>query len=249
MRKIRVTGRRSRDERCAICHGEAADAFRRCGGCSVMTHADCLAAHRRCPTLGCAEPIAKARVVGPVTHRHGLPSASSQAELIRAMRVPQHVSFALGVAGLLACAWPIVAWGTFERWLMDVFHAARADRPLVLGAGLFAFAFVVVAPTLFAFWFSKGQRDLIRRVPGILACEPITMTVTVSSEKDDEGDTVWRADLDAKGITLRLYFGLERPEWLASERSVRVFNADESPIFIETSDGRLREHDALWRFD
>jgi hypothetical protein len=249
--RITVRGRQSSDERCAICHGPTTDKVRRCSGCGVTTHGDCLSAHARCPTLGCAVPVSGARVVdvSPLP-REGPPSARGQAELIAGMKKPLTISCIIAIAGLATSTWPLVSWSWFERMVVSGFEGAgRSDRPLIIAAGLFVFAFVVVAPTLIAIWFAMYQRDLIRRVPAILARGPRTMSVTLSSKKDDEGDDVWRADFDAKGLTMSISFGIERPEWLASEATVRVYNWGESPVFIETADGTFHEKFAAWHYD
>jgi hypothetical protein len=39
--------------RCAYCHGDAAGDVARCRRCGTLLHPECLAALRRCPTLGC----------------------------------------------------------------------------------------------------------------------------------------------------------------------------------------------------
>ncbi len=244
MARIRVVGRQNTNARCAICHGALGRRPSECSACGVGTHADCVAAHGRCPTLGCAGTASAAGaplVRAASAHR---PPASSARFGPYARLVSSAVITSL-ITLLLAAylTWPLFSWHSFWDFATRTKRGGHDESsgavtmlitfPMALVGIAFAVRWLLRIPAVF-----REVRHLLDDTV------PVPMTISTYARRQGK-KTVWYAKLEGAGqpmLDLEIG-GLLPAGWLRSmppRTQVLVYGLPPpGPYLIELPDGRL----------
>jgi hypothetical protein len=95
--KVRLTSRRSKDARCAFCHGDLDGVVFSCPRCMATFHGDCRSHLAQCPTLGCGTVFTQVPDVTLDTEQPGSPFGEIVGQSVPALFV---VLLLLGGAAL-----------------------------------------------------------------------------------------------------------------------------------------------------
>ncbi len=218
--KVRLSARRSKDERCAFCHDALEGAIATCPRCATPFHKDCRAHLGQCPTLGCGTVF----TASPDVEFEKETPASLPSELAR----ERAGALLLGPALAIALA---------------LLVASNPAGPAVLGV-----AALIAAGLAWSAWFLVSELGFFRALSRLLAQPPVMMSLEIHAERREE-DRVFVAHLvDPKGGRIVLDLESDRllgggPGWLLMMppgTTVSVFTfGDRGPVAIRTPDGHV----------